>query len=260
MTPRHTQKRARTALTLSIAAVLGLALGAAGTATFALWSDQNTLTGSVQTGYEYFAAGLADTTLQTPSPTQPHTVNIPSGWEVDAATELMQNQSVAVVFETQSLSQGNKGLSYTVNEPADWGDGIFADADVFLYWVPTPADCDVAVAKPATPDTVEGFNSQPVSSEYSEDTAVVTEYWCLLATYIPPTAAGHYNNTATVTGRGVNDEVLTDTDQWWVDLSKTYDPTVQIELPMSFTYSTDRPQPVTERLSARATEQVPAHE
>ncbi|MBF0671203.1 MAG: hypothetical protein IR160_01300 [Salinibacterium sp.] len=238
--PRARQRR-RSLVSLTLVGTLGLSLGAAGIASYALWRDSVELGGSIVSGYEYFAAGVLGEVNAPDRDVDPSTVTVPSGWEVAAAQTLMEDLSVAVVFETRSLSQGNKGLTYDLIEPTTWGDGIFADSEVLIYWVESPEQCSVDVPRPDTPESIRGYESTPVSTAYSSGTNVVTEYWCLLAVHSPPIFDGKYRNTATVTGEDVLGEPLTDSDTWYADLSKVYDPSAERPIPITFTYYTTRP-------------------
>lgn len=260
MSSRIITQRSRAGIALALAGVLGLSLGIAGTASYALWRDSAEMSGSISSGYEYFAAGLLGDVEAPDQATDPFSVTVPSGWEAAAAATLLSEHSVAVVFETQSLSQGNKGLSYDLVEPSSWGDGVFGDATVNLYWVDSPEQCAVGVPRPSDPDWVRGYESSPVSSDYSTSTTVVTEYWCLLAQITPPEIIGKYDNTATVTGRDPLGEELTDTDRWYVDLEKVYDAAAEGAHPISFTYYTYRPEIVVDDGGASSGEGANAHE
>src|SRR5699024_3415690 len=147
-------------------------------------------TGSITSGYEYFAAGIAGTQLTTASgdAAPPEADAVPVTVGAQEARTLAEDGELALVFQTESLSQGNKGLQYTLAPPEDWGEGYFGAADVHLYWVDEPGQCAVGGQEPALPDDGHvspgedgGFTSRPVSAAYSDTETPVTEYCCLVA-------------------------------------------------------------------------------
>lgn len=224
----------RTALTLTAALAVGTLAGLGGAASFALWSDDAHLSGSVASGYEFFAAGPVGAV--TPAPTGTASVSVGAS---DAAT-LVTDGELAIVLQTDSLSQGNKGLTYEITVP-DWGTGIFGDADIELFWVASPSGCTVGATPPAPPATVSGLTSTPVSAAYSSTTAPVTEYWCLTASLDASEVIGDYENTVTATGTDPDSGPVSDTDSWHVHLTESYDPEAEETHVISFDYATFRP-------------------
>lgn len=245
--------RLRSAGVVGVAGVAGIALGLSATS-LALWNDEVTFTGSISSGYEYFAAGPAGGTL-TPASQQEAP---PTGDSVTAtvgateAQKLAEDGQVSVAFQVDSLSQGNKGLAYTVAPPSDWGDGYFAASDVHIYWVEEPSQCAVGAEHPALPsdghvsDNGDGsFTSVPVSAAYSTTTTPTTEYWCLTATLGDLPDEGQYQNTATATATGPAGNEVSDQDSWSAHVTTAHAPQDENDHPITFTYNTFRPGEVT---------------
>lgn len=234
-------QRMRSAAVLSVAAVAGLALGLGG-ASLALWQDAAPATGSVSSGHEYFAAGLAGATTPVSDPATPATgdsVAVSVG--ADQAATLRDEGELAVVFQTDSLSQGNKGLQYTLAPPADWGDGIFGAAEVSLYWVASADQCAIGTDPATPPSHVNGHSSTPVSADYSDTTTPTTEYWCLVATLGALPDEGEYTNEVTATGTDPSGTDVSDTDTWSADVTSAMDPADEADHEITFTYTTFRP-------------------
>lgn len=234
-------QRMRSAAVVGIAAVTGLALGLGG-ASLALWQDSVPFTGSIASGHEYFAAGLEGETTAASDPVAPPTgdsVTVSVG-AVQAAT-LVADGELAVVLQTDSLSQGNKGLQYTLAPPADWGDGIFGAADVSIYWVASPDQCEAGTDPATPPEHVTGHTSTPVTADYSDAKTPTTEYWCLVATLAQLPDAGSYTNEVTASGTDPSDTEVSDTDTWSADVTSALDPTGEPDHDLTFTYTTFRP-------------------
>lgn len=222
--------RMRATAIVSASAALGLLLGAGGT-TWALWSDDASISGEIGTGYEYFAAGLAGAT--TAAVDHEATVTIGS----DAAQTLLTDHEVAIPLQTDSLSQGNKGLHYTITQP-DWNTGIFGASTVGIFPIDSAAGCAVE-NKPAEYD--RDLASTPVTSDYSTSTTNTVELWCLVAELDKDGISGEYTNTATVRANDPDDVVVTDTDEWNADVRLGLDPDDEPDHDIIFTYSTFRP-------------------
>lgn len=234
--------RMRSFSVVGVAAVAGIALGL-GASSLALWKDSVSFDGQISSGYEYFAAGPEGGTITPASdegaPPTGNSVDVTIG-AAQAAT-LAADGEVAVVFQTDSLSQGNKGLAYTLAPPADWGSGYFGNSDVEIYWVASPAQCDPEIDPATPPSTVSGYTSTPVSADYSDTATVTTEYWCLVATLGDLPDEGTYKNTVTATGTDQADTEVSDTDDWSANVTTALDPANEDDHTITFQYGTFRP-------------------
>src|SRR5699024_7076033 len=157
------------------------------------------------------------------------------------AETLLENGELALVLQTDSLSQGNKGLHYTVTEPEEWGAGIFGAAQVSLYCEAAPDECDPVLDPGTPPATVDGLESTPVSADYSDTTATTTEYWCLVATLDSLPDEGSYTNEVTATGTDPTGTTVDDTDSWSAEVTSALDPADEDDHEITFTYQTFRP-------------------
>ncbi|WP_147915468.1 hypothetical protein [Ruania zhangjianzhongii] len=242
----NTTSRARSVAVVATSALLGGALGLGG-ASFALWEDAVSFDGQIASGYEYFAAGRGEANASTVADSAMTAVSdavAPPTGETAAVTigtadaqMLLEDHELAVPLRTDSLSQGNKGLHYTLAEP-DWGDGIFGAADVFLFPVATAADCTVDNA-PADPPAE--LSSTPVAADYSDATTPTTEYWCLVAALGALPDEGDYTNEVTATGTDPSDTEVSDTDTWSADVTSAMDPADEPDHEIAVTYQTFRP-------------------
>src|SRR5699024_4221673 len=249
--PRPT--RLRSAGVIGVAGVAGVAMGL-GATSLALWNDDVTFAGSITSGYEYFAAGIAGTQLTTASgdAAPPEGDVVPVTMGAQEARTLAEDGELALVFQTESLSQGNKALQYTLAPPQDWGEGYFGASDVHLYWVDEPGQCTVGGPEPALPGDGHvtagedgGFTSTPVLADYTDSEAPVTEYWCLTATLGDLPDEGDYTNEATVSAQDPAGGEATDTDSWSAAVTTAMDPAEETDHPITFTYNTFRPGEVT---------------
>lgn len=212
---------------LGIAA--GVLVGAGGT-TLALWNTGLDFGATTHSGYEYFAAG-------TPGATESATdgeVTVTIGAE-EAAT-LKNERAVAIVLETQSLSQGNMGLRYEIEEP-DWGDHLFGAATTQFYRVSSAAECTVD----KTPRVDSTLASTPVGSTYSGSDEPVVEYWCLVAAVDTFPDEGTDNYSATVTGQDPAEVTVEDTDEWHAEVTSVLDPADEPDHHIRLSYETFRP-------------------
>lgn len=218
---------------LGTATLAGLALGAGG-ASLALWNDSADVAGEISAGYEHFAAGPLDAAEPA--------VDGAAGVEVgtDEASALVDDGAIAVTMQTDSVSQGNKGLHYDVVAP-DWGEGIFGAAEVEIFAVDEPAAC----TPEASPPSGGALDSTPVSADYSSSETPVTEYWCLSATLDELPGAGEYANTADVTARDDTGAQATDDDTWHAEVESALDPAEEADHTIEFQYQTFRPGEVT---------------
>ncbi|HLV03682.1 hypothetical protein [uncultured Georgenia sp.] len=220
----------RRGLAVALGAAAGAALGVAGTS-LALWGDTVSVAGRLGTGYEYFAVGAPGQTAPAPSGTAVFTLG------PEHAARLMAEHELAVPIQVDSLSQGNKGLSYEVAPPASWGDGILGTAQVSIFRVDSAAACHVGAQVPTHVELV----STPVPATYTTDTDPTTEYWCLLARYDGSPPLGEYTNTATVTATDPNGTEVSDEDTWHAEVRADLDPAAEPEHHITFTYETFRP-------------------
>lgn len=226
---RRRSLRARNTLAISLAALLGAALGTGG-ASLALWNDEEVFSGSISTGYEYFAAGHVDET----APAVSGVASVSIGAE--EAETLVEHGRVAVPLQTESLSQGNKGLHYRAGEPEDWGDNVFGAAEVTLFPVVSAEEC--------TPESTAGPSAElaatPVAPDYSDTEEPVTEYWCLVATVDKRPDEGAYANTGSVTATAPGGTTVKDSDKWETSVSSDLDPGAEANHEIEFSYYTFR--------------------
>lgn len=215
---------------LAGAAVLaGAALGMGGT-TLALWQDQAGFSVSARSGYEYFAAGA-------PGQTQPATdgsVTFTVGAE--HAARLQADRQIVIPLETQSISQGNKGLRYTITEP-NWGDHFFGAATTMLYQVPSADACTVDHAPASSGEP----RSTPVSAEYSDTDEPVVETWCLVATINNLPDEGTYSNSVTATAQDPAGTAVEATATWHAEVTSSMNPDDEPDHVITFEYETFRP-------------------
>lgn len=207
----------------------GVLVGAGGT-TLALWNTGLDFGAQTRSGYEYFAAGTRGAT--TPASNGKVTVIL----DANEAAKLKNERAVAIVLETQSVSQGNTGLRYTIEEP-DWGDHIFGASSTQFYRVSSPAECTVD----KRPRVASQPTSTPVRASYSGSDEPVVEYWCLVAAVDSFPDEGTHNSSVTVTGHDPADVGVKATDDWHAEVTSTLDPAQEPTHRITFRYETFRP-------------------
>lgn len=234
MIPRSPHTRGahpvRNSVIISTAAIVGLALGNAGVS-LALWNDGTDLSGRSTSGYEYFAAGHTDAT--TPAH-DAGAASVTIG-ESEART-LLDEGAIAIPLQTDSLSQGNKGLRYTVAAP-DWGNGIFGSADPVIFPVSAAAECAVENAPAASGP----LSSTPISAAYSDATSPVTEHWCVVAVLGDLPDEGAYTNIAAVTAVDEAGAPVEMSDGWDAIVTTGIEPADEADHIIEFAYETFRP-------------------
>ena len=225
-----------------VAVVVLLAAGLVGTATggtLALWRDELRGTAGMPVGVAVFGIGApaAPGSLAQYATADGQTLTFTFGPAQAAALHGgTTGGAVAVPVQVDSLAQGRRGLSYTVT-PSISG-GIFGASRWQLYKVPSAAACTTS-----TTGTV-ATTSVPWSTAYTSTTALVSEYWCLVARFVPVT--GTHTNTATVTGTPVvpglaGQAPLTSADTWSATARQTLDPAAEPTHRLTFTFATSRP-------------------
>lgn len=196
-----------TGLLAAAALVVGAAAGVGG-ASLAAWKDQATATvAPIKVGVQVFAAGPAETGYMTPAPDlslSTGSVNLTvAGPSLATALIASVNDPTATIkgatraFVVTSVSQGNKGLSYTATAPT-WSTGALASPRVRteFFQVSSAAACTLTAPVTITPQPVEA-----VSPAYSSDFAVDYDFWCLRVIDTAPDA-GAYENTVSAEGTG----------------------------------------------------------
>jgi len=226
--------RRRVTATVAAAGLVGAAVGIGG-ASLALWRDSVEVGGAVSTGYQSFAVGSPGATVVAPSGTADFTVGS------EAAAALVRDGEVAVPVQVDSVSQGNKGLHYTVTPPASWGEGVLGASAVHVFRVDSPAACTTEALSPDTVPAPGPLSSTPVPATYTTGTEPVSEYWCVYASYDGPPALGEYANTATVTAVAPGSEQVSDEDGWNATVVADLDPADEPDHVLSFTSTTFRP-------------------
>lgn len=227
---------ARGVAALVVAAALA---GAGADGTLALWSDEASGTVRMPVGVTVFGVGAPATpgSLAQYATSEDDELVVTFG-PAQAATLRggATGGSVAVPVQVDALSQGHRGLTYTVT--ADVEGGVFGSAQWSLHKVTSAAACT------PTSTGAAASGSTPVPATYSSSTALVTEYWCLVARYVPVT--GSHANTVTVTGEAVLPGLaarpnLTATDAWGATVREDLDPAAEPTHSLTFAFSTFRP-------------------
>lgn len=230
---RSNSRRSRA--TAVVLAVCGL-LFAVASAASALWYDNITSAGTLQAGRISFNVGPATGVLNaTNHATRVSSYNV---GQSEAAT-LQSTGSISIPIRAVAMSQGNKGMSYTVTAPTFGANTVFGNSTVRVFKVADAASCNVASA-PATQPSGPAMQSTPVPATYSNTTTPTTEWWCMTAVYNPP-ASTTYTNVGTVTATAGGVSVTAD-DSWTTTVGATPpNPATEPTAPIPFAYQTFRP-------------------
>lgn len=236
--------RIKPALLIASAAVATVLVGTVGGATMALWHDEESFTSQVQTAKVAFSIGTPvaeGSALAKSANAAGQALGFTFG-KTEAAT-LLNSKAVAIPIQVNSLSQGNKGMRYAVAPPTFAKDSIFSAATTELVRVDSAGKCTV-VPRPQLPSPLPSgyYTRTPVSSDYSAATTPTSEFWCLTATLDKAPGAGTYTNKATVTAtpdKGTG--TVTDSAQWWANVTSVADATKEPDHTIGFTFETFRP-------------------
>lgn len=225
---------------LAVAVVVcGVVAGTLLGGTLALWRDTATFSARMPAGVAVFGVGAPgpNGTLSQYATADGQSLTFAFG--PAQATALYNGGAgaiVAVPVQVDSLSQGHRGLRYTVT--TELRGGVFGASQVQLYRVDSPAACTTSTT--ATVATT----STPWTADHTATTALLSEYWCLVARYVPVT--GTHTNTATATGTPVVPNVasppgVTATDTWTSTVQSVLDPAAEPTHTLTFAFTTFRP-------------------
>lgn len=208
-----------TAVLVAGAVALALLLGATTGGTLALWRDTATVQTRMPAGVVVLGAGTpaAPGQLADYATSATDTAEVPFG--PAQASTLYTTGSVAVPFQVDSLAQGHRGLRYTVTPEVSGG--VFGRSTVRVVRVASAAACTTALTGTAT------GTSTPWSGAYTTTTALLPEYWCLVATF--DRVKGSYANTASVeatvtTSGGTSAGTVAASASWAAQVMKTLVP------------------------------------
>lgn len=230
------------------AVVAGVALVVAGAAaggvlggrTLALWRAAETVTAAVPVGVAVLGIGAPAVpgALGSYATSDGQVLSYAFGPEQAAtlAGTGPDGGAVAVPLQVDSLAQGSRELTYTVTPEIDGG--VFGASTWELYRVASAGACTTG-----TTQTV-ARTSTPWSGAYAPGTALRSEYWCLVARYVPVT--GTHEGTATVSGTpelpdGGSTDTATSSSTWTADVAQVIDPTQEPVHHLRVDWATGRP-------------------
>ena len=222
----------------AVAAVVGVGAGGA----LALWSDTATVTARMPVGVMVFGAGAPGApvyaTSDAPLGDGRNRGSVPFTFGPAQAAALYASNSpaggaVAIPVQVDTLAQGHRGLGYVLSLSVTGG--IFGASNLVTYPVASAAACTTALTGPGA------SSSTPWPATYSASTTVLTEYWCLVARYVPTRWA--HTNTATATAPNplVPAAPLQLQDSWSATAQRTFDPAAEPTHTLTFTFTSFRP-------------------
>lgn len=231
-----------------------VALGAAGllagsllgVGTFALWRAFDEVpVAELRYGAEHFAVNGQAANTAYGEKVAGHAVQA----TVDGpglAQQVLDHGRGAQPFLVEGYSQGNKGIRYTVERPADWwAAGTLLEGAETTFWrVNDAAEC----TRDATPPGDETTFTWPLgTADYTDSTAPASETWCIL---VAKEAGGVYTNTGSATATWTDSEGNVtevtaepgpDGNTWNAVVTSDLDPADQNEPTIGFSYETHRP-------------------
>ena len=244
---RRLAPRTLTGVLAAGALLVGAALGTTG-ASFALWSDSDSKTaGTIDRGYEYFAAGVVGGTMapaSSPGQAGSNFVSLQFNGQ-PLAQKLLTDGKASQTFQVDAISQGNMGLRYTAAWQNNWAANTpLADSGTTLelFRVSATTDC----TPDAVPQLGTALSAEPVSAGYSTSSSVTTQYWCLTARGVM-SDAGSYSNTARATASiagapgTVTATPVGKGNTWTAAITTSLTAAAQGTRTLTFTYSTFRP-------------------
>jgi hypothetical protein len=228
---RSVARRGRRATAFVV--VLGVALGLGGGTAMALWRDSASTSARMPVSVAVFGAGAPGGVKYAASESDKLVFEFGRA----QAQALHDAGAVAFAVQVDSLSQGHRGLTYTVT-PAVSG-GLFGASTWSLTKVASAAACTTSTMGPA-----QG-SSTPWPGTYNEATAPLAEYWCIVAKWAKIT--GTHSNKVTASGTpdlpGTPGGPVTATDTWGATVSNDIDPTVEPTHTLTFDFRTFRGAP-----------------
>jgi|GEM_PF-2308890 len=226
------------AVLLGIAVVAGVGTGGV----LALWSDKETVTARMPVGVALFGVGAPSVpvyaTVNEPDPSNPgrNTGILTFEFGPAQATGLYGSNlggSVAIPIQVDSLSQGHRGLAYELELDVADG-GIFDAATVTTHRVASEGACTTSLSGAGTSAWT------PWPAVYTASSAPSTEYWCIVARYVPTTWA--HENTVTVSAANpLAPGTLQASDSWSATAAITHEPGEEPTHTVTFEFTTFRP-------------------
>ncbi len=220
--------RSRSILTfVGVTALSALVAAALPGATYALWHAELETTGVITDAATIFSVNGSEASSADP------TVGVPLG--PAEAQILLDDLELAIPVEVRALSQGNRGLRYTVDLPPAADGSLFAGADVAVFPVPDAEACTVATALPDSPPT----SATPVPAEYSDADVPEIEFWCVRAHLDEIPDEGPFQTSTTITGTHALGEI-SDVTVWSFDVLTAFRAAAEPMREVAFTYETFR--------------------
>lgn len=210
-----------------VAALAALVAAAVPGATYALWHAELETTGVLTDAATIFSVNGTDASSASPA------VGVPLGPE--EAQVLLDERDLAIPVEVSALSQGNRGLRYTVSLAPATADSVFASAQVAIVPVDDAASCTTDLALPESAPT----DSTPVPAGYSDTDEPAVENWCVRAHLDGLPDEGAYQSSTTITGTHALGEISDET-VWNFDVLTAFTAAAEPVREVVFTYETFR--------------------
>jgi hypothetical protein len=228
MTPNlHLPSTKRGRLVTALVVLLAVVIGLGGGTALALWRDSASTRARMPVGVAVFGMGAPGQLTYAAAETD----DLVFRFGPSQAQQLLDNGVVAIPIQVDSLSQGHRGLTYTV--VPDITGGLFGAGTWTLTRVPSAAACT-----PLTTGTT-ATGSTPWTAAYAGPAEPIrSEFWCLVANSV----TGTHTNTVTVTGTpdvpgGLGP--VTATDQWRATVGGN--PAAEPTHTLTFDFRTFRP-------------------
>jgi hypothetical protein len=209
------------------AAVVTLALPGV---TYALWHTEIVDTATIRDAAVLFAVDGEHASSAAPA------VDVPIG--KSDLRSLLTERRLAKPIEVVALSQGNRGLRYSVElpaVPAAPGDTILGAAELGVFRVADAAACTVDLDIPASAPST----STPVPATYSDSAVPEIEHWCLRADLGVLPDEGRFTSTTTITGAHALGELVEEVE-WDFAILTRLDAADEPPYEVTFTYETFR--------------------
>lgn len=191
-----------------------LAATAVGGGSYALWHDDESVTGKIgtsQIGFGIGEVGNVNTFSDNGS-------SVDYSFGKDAAADLIADGKYAHAVQIDGATNGSTGLDFTTKIPDFTADGgLFGQANTKAFFVNDPSECTTDADSTKFESVTDA--ARHLINPGGSDVQKKMQYLCIQAN-LDMSADGEYSNTGTVTGTDENGGTATADSTWNATVAK----------------------------------------